>query len=141
MQNIVVTVVWHVFSKYIWAGIMFSAVKHLTLVPDGISHLWNLYHVLVLFYIQSILTFLTFIAQTPLQLRSFVQHLTVTFRNEPPQIADTMSIYQLHRPLSLFLPLSHFCYSSLCSLSVRKTMTCHSSVFLLQHVTSKSNLW
>lgn len=62
MQNIVVTVGCHVFPKYIWAGIMFSAVKHLTLVPDGVSHLWNLYHVLVLFYIQSILTFLTFIA-------------------------------------------------------------------------------
>jgi len=41
---------------------MFSVVKHFTLVPDGVPHLWNLYHVLVLFYIQSILTFLTFIA-------------------------------------------------------------------------------
>jgi hypothetical protein len=52
----------HVFPKYIPAGIMFTAVKHLTLVPDDVSLLCQLYHVLVLFYIQSILTFLTFIA-------------------------------------------------------------------------------
>jgi len=39
MQNIVVTVGCHVFPKNIWAGIMFSAVKHLTLVPNGVSHL------------------------------------------------------------------------------------------------------
>lgn len=87
------------------------AIKYFALVSDDVSHLWQLYHyILLLFsYIQSNLTFLIFIGSPQLQPRSFVHHLTVTFRNEPPQIKDTISIYQLHSPLSLstsfsFLP-------------------------------------
>lgn len=92
-----------------------SAIKYFALVSDDVSHLWQLYHcVLLLFsYIQSILAFLTFIGWPQLQQWSFVHHLTVTFRNEPHQIEDTISIYQLHLP---FLPLSHFNHLSLFSL-------------------------